>query len=244
MPDQQYRTPQCRAPRSVTSGGSSNAGPSNAAMQDRLRRSQHAAQLTGQLCGNEFESTGLRPLVFERALNAFEAAFSEGLSTSTTVTIIDYELHSSKKRLWVIDLEQQSLLFHEHAAHGRGSDRDHDGYLDFVSNRDGSHQSNVGLLRTAETYTGAHGYSMRMDGLEAGFNDNARSRNIVMHPSSYVNDAWIDRYGKSGRSKGCPSLDPNVSGELIQSIKGGSLVFAYYPDPEWLERSTFLNRRD
>ena len=85
---------------------------------------------------------------------------------------------------------------------------------------------------------------MRLDGLEAGFNDNARSRNIVMHPSSYVDDEFIERHGRAGRSHGCPALDPDVSGNLIRTIKGGSLVFAYYPDPTWLERSTFLNGRD
>ena len=219
-------------------------GPSNAAMQDRVRRHQHAAELTNAMCDTAFEWSGLRPAVFDMALTSFHSAYEQGLSTSTTVTIIDYELHSIEKRLWVIDLEQQTLLFHEYTAHGAGSDRDHDGLLDSVSNTNNSNQSNVGLLRTAETYNGRHGASMRLDGLEAGFNDNARSRNIVMHPSSYVDEDFIERHGRAGRSHGCPALDPDVSGKLIRTIKGGSLVFAYYPDPTWLERSTFLNERD
>ena len=209
-----------------------------------MHRHQYAADLTGSMSDAAFEGSGLRPQVFEMALMAFQSAFEQGLSSSTTVTIIDYELHSSAKRLWVIDLEQQALLFHEYTAHGVGSDRNHDGRIESVSNTNNSNQSNVGLMRTAETYNGAHGASMRLDGLEAGFNDNARLRNIVMHPSWYVDDKFVERHGRAGRSHGCPALDPDVSGELIQTIKGGSLVFAYYPDPAWLEQSTFLNAGD
>ena len=209
-----------------------------------MHRHQHAAELTGAMSDTAFEGSGLRPQVFEMALRAFQSAFEQGLSSSTTVTIIDYELHSSAKRLWVIDLEQRALLFHEYTAHGVGSDRDHDGRIESVSNTNNSNQSNVGLMRTAETYNGAHGASMRLDGLEAGFNDNARLRNIVMHPSWYVDDEFVERHGRAGRSHGCPALDPDVSGKLIQTIQGGSLVFAYYQDPAWLEKSTFLNAGD
>jgi len=189
-----------------------------------------------------FENTGLRSAVFGLALDAFELAYTEAsLSESPIVTIIDYELPSRMKRLWVIDLETKRLLHNDYVTHGRGSDRNHDGVMDSASNRDSSHQSNVGLLTTGETYYGAHGKSLRMDGQEPGFNDNARDRNIVFHSASYADNSFVDTHGKTGRSLGCPALDPDVSGEIIETIKGGKLVFAYWPDKDWLEQSRFLN---
>jgi peptidoglycan hydrolase-like protein with peptidoglycan-binding domain len=188
-----------------------------------------------------FERSGLRAGVFSKALDAFSQAFAEGQSDSMIVTVIDYELPSKEKRFWVIDLERKRLLFHQHTSHGSGSDRNHDGRMDEASNVSESGKSNVGLLKTAETYTGKHGKSMRMDGLEQGFNSNARRRNIVVHSASYVDDEYIRRNGKAGRSLGCPALDPDVSGQIIDTIKGGKLVFAYYPDQRWLQNSRYLN---
>ena len=216
-------------------------GTSNADIQHRLQTRHHSAALARNLADNAFEDSGLRPKVLAKALQAFEQAFAQGDSESGIVTIIDYELHSSEKRLWVIDLQEQKLLFHELTTHGQGSDRNHDGRMDSASNTSGSNQSNVGLLRTAETYYGRHGQSLKMDGLEPGFNDNARARSIVLHPARYADDDYVDAHGKAGRSHGCPALDPDVSGDVIATIKGGKLVFAYYPDPDWLEKSRFLN---
>lgn len=188
-----------------------------------------------------FERTGLRRQVFSKALTAFETAWKNGETDRLIFTVIDYELHSSKKRLWVIDLSTGDLLFHEHTSHGKGSDANHDGYADRMSNVNGSGTSNVGLLKTAETYYGKHGYSMRMDGLEQGFNHNARRRAIVMHSAAYADDGYRNSAGKMGRSLGCPALDPDVSGDIIRTIQGGTLVFGYYPDPEWLRRSKYLD---
>ncbi len=188
-----------------------------------------------------FERTGLRSQVFAKALTAFETAWRAGETERLIFTVIDYELHSSEKRMWVIDLGTGELLFHEYVTHGSGSDRDHDGNADRMSNVNGSNSSNVGLLRTAETYHGRHGESLRLDGLEAGFNDNARQRAIVMHTASYASDSFRQQHGKMGRSQGCPALDPDVGGDIIRTVKGGTLVFGYYPDPQWLQRSQYLN---
>jgi hypothetical protein len=116
--------------------------------------------------------------------------------------------------------------------------------MDRAGNVNGSGRSNVGLLKTAETYYGKHGKSLRLDGMEQGFNDNARRRAVVVHSASYVTDDYIRRNGKAGRSLGCPALDPDVSGRIIDTIKGGKLMFAYYPDERWLERSRYLNGGD
>lgn len=211
--------------------------------EDRTTTDTTAATTLEEINVNagSFERQGLRSGVFSKALTAFEAAWRNGDTERLIFTVIDYELHSSEKRMWVIDLGTGDLLFHEHVTHGNGSDRNHDGRAERMSNVNGSNASNVGLVRTAETYHGRHGESLRLDGLEDGFNDNARSRAIVIHSASYADDSFLDRHGKMGRSQGCPALDPDVAGEIIQTIKGGSLVFGYYPDPAWLERSEYLN---
>ncbi len=191
---------------------------------------------------NSFERQGLRSAVFQKALNAFSTAWRAGETEKLIFTVIDYELPSTEKRFWVIDLASGRLLFHQHVAHGSGSDRNHDTKVDRVGNTPEAGTSNVGLLRTAETYHGKHGLSMRMDGLERGFNDNARRRAVVVHGADYMQESYMRAHGKPGRSLGCPALDPDVTGDVIRTIQGGSLVFAYYPDPQWLERSRFLNQ--
>ena len=103
------------------------------------------------------------------------------------------------------------------------------------SNRDGSHQTSLGLYRTAETYVGGNGYSLRMDGLDPGFNDNARARAIVMHGAWYVDPALAARNGRIGRSHGCPALREGVARAVIDDLKGEQLVFAYADDAAWLQ---------
>lgn len=174
--------------------------------------------------------------VLALALQARECALASAPS-ARRLAVIDYSRPSTEPRLWVFDLVQARLLFVEHVAHGKGSG----GNLatDF-SNREGSHQSSLGLFRTGETYHGGNGYSMRMDGLEPGVNDAARDRLIVMHGAPYVNPLVAEAQGRLGRSFGCPAVRPEVAREVIDTLKQGQLVFAYYPDPEWLESSRFL----
>ena len=189
-------------------------------------------------CLDAFESSGLRPEVLELALRAFESAWKQGDTRKKLITVIDYSMPSSEKRVWVIDLDRNRLLFHEYVAHGSGSGGN---TASSFSNRDGSHQSNIGLMKTAETYSGKHGYSLKLDGLESGWNSNARSRAIVIHAADYVSEAFIRSHGRLGRSWGCPALRSEISRALIDTIKGGSLVFGYYPDSGWLGGSGYLN---
>ena len=189
---------------------------------------------------DQFEKDGLQSELFEVALKAFKKAQSTGVTSKTVYTIVDLRMHSKEKRLWTIDLANGELLFNEVTAHGRHSDLDHDGFLDTVSNVPQSKQTSVGLYKTAEVYTGSHGLSLRLDGLEKGFNDNARRRKIVIHGADYAGEEFIQKHGRSGRSLGCPSVSNDVSDELISVIKEGSLLFMYTPNEDWLKGSTFL----
>ncbi|MFZ5475383.1 MAG: murein L,D-transpeptidase catalytic domain family protein [Myxococcota bacterium] len=182
---------------------------------------------------------GLDPEVLELALDAMECARKRGeLDRGDVLSVIDFRLPSTERRLWVIDLRREEALFVERVAHGRNTG-DNDAVS--FSNRAGSNRSSVGLYRTGETYVGKHGRSLRLDGLEPGFNDNARSRAIVVHAAGYATLDHVMRWGRLGRSEGCPALDPAVSDAVIDAIRDGTLLFAYYPEPSWLEGSRYLS---
>jgi hypothetical protein len=181
---------------------------------------------------------GLREDVLAMALDAARAARREGVTTSPLLTVIDYSLPSTQQRLWVLDLERREILFHELVAHGQGSG---DNFATRFSNRDGSHQTSLGLFLTADTYQGRNGYSMRLHGLEPGINHLALPRTIVVHGAWYVTPEHARTHGRIGRSWGCPALSPQAAKPVIDTIKDGSLLFAYYPEPTWLASSRYLD---
>jgi hypothetical protein len=180
----------------------------------------------------------LDPHVFNLALNAAGCAVRAGkIETPATLTVIDYSRPSTQKRLWVVDLHTRTLLFEELVAHGQGSGTN---LATQFSNERETHRSSIGLFETKDTYIGKNGYSLRLEGLDAGFNDHAMERAIVMHGAPYVSEAFARAQGRLGRSWGCPALRESVAHELIDRVKGSGLVFAYYPDPKWLSSSQFL----
>ena len=180
---------------------------------------------------------GPRPEVLDLAVRAFDCGRAAGQFEGNVLTVIDYSLPSTERRLWVIDLDQGAVLFHEYVAHGQGSG---DNYAFAFSNAPGSHQSSLGLFRTADTYWGRHGRSLRLAGLEWGVNDRAEERAIVIHGAPYVSEGFVAEHGRLGRSWGCPALPLGVHDAVIDRIRGGTAVFAYYPDPDWLADSAFL----
>jgi hypothetical protein len=182
--------------------------------------------------------SGLDAGVFELAMSAATCAVRAGaVRNPSTLTVVDYSKPSTSKRLWVIDLETKDVIYEELVAHGQGSG---DNLATTFSNTPESHQSSLGLFATAETYIGKHGYSLRLDGLERGVNDRARERAIVVHGADYVSPAFVKAQGRLGRSWGCPAVSGAVARPLIDLVKGGNLLFAYYPDQRWLRTSEYL----
>lgn len=175
--------------------------------------------------------------VLELAMRAYRCGRAEGQFDSPILTIIDYSLPSTEKRLWVMDLQKRGVLFHELVAHGQNSGEAYP--VDF-SNRPASRQSSLGLFRTDDVYDGRHGESLRLIGLEPGINDRAEERRIVMHGAAYVNPQVVQRFGQLGRSWGCPAVDRAVFPQILPRIKDGTALFVYYPDPRWLQQSRFL----
>jgi len=176
---------------------------------------------------------------------AFEMAM-KGLSRINTITnrqvitIIDYSKSSSAERFFVIDIVNNRLLYKTLVAHGRNSGETEARHF---SNAPGSEESSLGFFITAETYNGKNGYSLSLDGLEPGINDNARARAIVIHGADYVSRSFIDKYGRIGRSWGCPALPDSLSKEIIDKISNGSCLFIYSDDPGYLKNSKILNDR-
>ena len=171
------------------------------------------------------------------ALNADRCARARGLAKRNQLTVIDYSLPSTEKRLWVFDLDSRSLSYHELVAHGVNTGAN---MATKFSNRHGSRQSSLGLFSTGKTYTGRNGYSLKLHGLERGINHEALARTIVIHGAWYVSETHAKKHRRLGRSWGCPALEPKVARPLIDAIKEGSLVFVYYPDQDWLGSSKYL----
>jgi hypothetical protein len=183
--------------------------------------------------------SGVSADVLNLALEAVSCGVASGdLQAPPTLTLIDYSLPSTTPRLWVFDLRSGKLLFNELVAHGRNSG---DNIATRFSDAMESRETSLGLFRTADTYVGHNGYSLRLDGLEPGFNGNARERAIVMHGAPYVDANIAKANGRLGRSWGCPALREAVAHRVIDTVRGGGVIFSYYPDPAWLKASKFLN---
>jgi hypothetical protein len=185
---------------------------------------------------------GLSPRVLSLALDAVSAARAHGISgRDDLLTVIDYSLPSTQPRLWVLDLAHGKVLYHELVAHGSGSG---DNYATRFSNVNDSRQTSLGLFLTGGTYEGGNGYSLKLQGLDRGFNDRAEERHIVMHGAWYVSPQQIRSQGRLGRSWGCPALSQEIAPSVIDTIKGGSFVFSYSDrDSNWLRAATSVQQQ-
>jgi hypothetical protein len=184
------------------------------------------------------QATNLDPQVLKLGLQAYLKLRQQGLDDQQLMTIIDYSKPSTERRLWVVDLKHEKVLFNTWVTHGRNSGSMNP---DSFSNQPGSLKSSLGVFLTdIDGYEGGNGYSLRLVGLEHGINDNAYRRDIVVHGAWYAHPNVIKKYGVLGRSWGCPAVSVETAKPLIDTIKKKTLVFVYYPDQNWLKRSNFL----
>lgn len=177
--------------------------------------------------------------VFSKALTGFENLKKAGLLTdeSHLLTVCDFSMSSNTKRLWVIDLNDKKVLFNSLVAHGKNTGEE---FATNFSNTESSRQSSMGFYITDATYQGDNGYSLRLLGMDKGFNDAAYKRAIVMHGADYVSDAFAAMHKRIGRSWGCPAIPRELSQSMINTIKGRNLLFIYYPDQNYLSSSEWL----
>lgn len=168
---------------------------------------------------------------------AMKGFYKEQSFTPGKIAIIDYTKPSTEKRFYVIDLKNKTLLYNTLIAHGKNTGENIP--LSF-SNKPKSLKSSLGFFKTAGTYMGKHGFSMRLDGLEKGINDNARQRAIVIHGANYVNPEFIKKHGRLGRSWGCPALPISKTKEIINTISNGTCLFIYGNNEAYLKSSKFI----
>ena len=173
------------------------------------------------------DSIGISAPAVSMAINGYYELKSRNLvPNDSLLTIIDFSKSSNKERLFILDLKNEKLVKSSLVAHGMQSGV----YIaESFSNEQSSNKSSLGLYVTKETYIGKHGYSLRIDGMNKGVNDNARKRAIVIHGADYVSTDFIEDYGRLGRSFGCPALPSNDTQEIIDLIKNGSCLFIYHP---------------
>jgi hypothetical protein len=183
---------------------------------------------------------GLSNEVFQLALTGLSKLESAGqLRIPGIITIVDFSQSSTKKRLYVIDLLNKTLLFNTYVAHGRNTGEE---YAEHFSNESGTHKSSLGFYITENPAMGATvGLSLIIKGVEKGFNDKAMQRAIIMHGADYATEDFISKHGRLGRSYGCPSVPPDLIKPVSETIKGGSCMFIYHPDSNYLRKSSLLN---
>lgn len=171
---------------------------------------------------------------FEQAMQGYNQLHAKN---KDIITVIDFTLPSTEKRMYVIDLKAKKLLFHNIVSHGRNSGEK---YATSFSNKHGSFQSSLGFYETQETYNGGNGFSLRLNGLERGINDQARPRAIVIHGADYCSTDVIKSTGRLGRSYGCPALPRELNKPIINTIKDGSLLFIYSQNKEYLASTKII----
>ena len=163
---------------------------------------------------------------FKIAMEGFYLLKEIGLVEKDILTVIDFSMSSAKKRLWVIDLSSNTILYNTVVSHGKNSGGE---YANSFSNAQNSNKSSLGFYTTGETYNGKHGLSLKLDGQEQGLNNNARARAVVVHGAGYANPSILKSQGYLGRSQGCPAIPEALKTEIIKTIKDKSCVFIYHP---------------
>lgn len=186
------------------------------------------------LCEDELSSD-----VFRKALKGYVyLKYTNELENSRYLTILDFSKRSDQRRLWVLDLEKREVLYNELVAHGKNSG---DKFASSFSNTSNSKKSSLGFYVTGETYNGKHQYSMKLRGLEPGFNSNAFARGIVMHGANYVSEQIAEAQNSVGRSFGCPAVSNEVNRQLVNLLTGGSCFFIYHSQGYYNGKSKILN---
>jgi hypothetical protein len=188
------------------------------------------------LNSNQFALPKLKS--FTEALKGFYLLKEKGLISKNILTLIDFSMSSNSKRLWVIDLSTNTILYNSLVAHGRNTGNE---FATSFSNSAQSFKSSLGFYATGEIYSGKHGKSLRLDGLEKGINSNARDRAVVIHGAEYVSNSFIQNNKRLGRSLGCPALPIKLASEIIQTIKDKSCLFIYYPSDSYKMASKLVS---
>jgi hypothetical protein len=185
------------------------------------------------------DKAGLSETAFEYAWRGYHNLVKRGsVRKRSVLSIADFSQPSSEKRMYVIDIRHRRLLYRTYVAHGQNSGAE---YAETFSNEPESFKSSLGFYVTKTTYVGKNGLSLRLDGVDNGYNDQAMKRNIVLHGCTYVGEEYLENFGSTGTSLGCPALPVAISAQIIHTVKGGSCLFIYHPTQDYLDHSVVIN---
>jgi len=176
--------------------------------------------------------------VFEKAMKGYEQLEEKGKVGKKILTVVDFGLSSTKKRMWIMNMDTKEVLFHTYVSHGKNTGGE---FATKFSNTVNSLQSSLGFYVSAETYYGKNGLSLFIDGMEKGFNNNARKRYVVIHGADYAEPNFISRIGRLGRSYGCPAVPNTIAKDVIDTIKDESVVYIHKNNKDYLNNSPLLN---
>ncbi|RYF86556.1 MAG: murein L,D-transpeptidase catalytic domain family protein [Chitinophagaceae bacterium] len=226
---------KARSNKAANNTAATSAITANTSVEDKLNVEAVSNMIYDSL---QLDNFGLSREVMQFAYKGQQELINRGLlNNEDIIAICDFSQSSSKKRLYIIDTRNYRVLYNTYVAHGKNSGLN---YAEHFSNTPESLQSSLGFYRTKGTYFGKHGLSLKLEGLERGFNDNAEARAVVMHGADYIGDS---RAGSAymGRSFGCPAVPQAQSEKIINMLKNGSALFIYHPTQKYLNASTILN---
>jgi hypothetical protein len=187
----------------------------------------------------DLEDSGLSRQAFDCAWTGYYKLKKKGLLRRTNIlSICDFSQSSSSQRMYVIDVRNRRVVYRTYVAHGINSGAE---FANSFSNKMESCKSSLGFYVTTGTYTGMNGLSLRIEGVDKGFNDNASKRSIVIHGATYVSLRILHKYGVMGTTFGCPAIPDEMTTQIIPVVKNGSCFFIYYPSKKYLAHSTVLN---
>lgn len=187
----------------------------------------------------QLDLAGLSRQAFDYAIRGYGKLVSQGkLLNESIIAIVDFSQPSTQKRLYVLDLQNYQVLFNTLVAHGKNSGKE---WATYFSNKLSSNKSSPGFYITGQVYSGANGYSLKLEGVENGINDKAMKRAIVMHGADYVSESFISSRGYIGRSQGCPAVPIKDARKIINTIRDGACLYIFAPDQDYFSRSSILN---
>ncbi|WP_081209567.1 murein L,D-transpeptidase catalytic domain family protein [Salegentibacter sediminis] len=228
-------TTSSKLPKTLNSKLEASAAP--ALVSEEIETfSEKVATVYGEFAENSASMPTLK--VFERAMTGYSKLDAKGKVGNQLLTVIDFGLSSTTKRMWILDMNTKNVLFHTYVSHGKNTGGE---FATKFSNTVNSLQSSLGFYVTGKTYYGKNGLSLYLDGQEKGFNHNARKRYVVVHGADYAEPSFIDRIGRLGRSYGCPAVPNSIAKDLIEKIKGRSVIYIHKEDKNYLKNSKLLN---
>lgn len=218
---------------------SMSASATTTSAVDHLKSSKTLTPVNVNLTATKLEAEAptLKPSVLKLALNAYNKARKQGYDQKQILSVIDFSVPTNKKTLWIFNLDNDKMLYHTYVAHGKDSGLYKATHF---SNEPGTDASSLGLYLTGKTFYANDGYSMRLRGLSGRFNDNAYRRDIVMHGAWYVSQSFVNEYDRVGRSWGCTAVSKKLVKPIINTVKNGTLVFAYGNDKNWLAHGPYV----